>query len=162
MTINKWKNDIEQKRFFKYYAELLKPRTVLEVGSGYGRLAKLFENTFYVGIDKNRAHLRKEKYQNRVLMRAPYLGFNIKFDLTYSCTALMLNENADDVIREMARLSRKHVIFLETRKELHWAFKHPYEKILSEKGFGLEEKINLRSNQSHLTLWRFKKMKKHE
>lgn len=162
MTINKQKDDPEQRRLFKHYAQLLRPRTVLEIGSGYGRLAKLFESTEYVGVDRSRGHLRKHKYQNRILMRAPFLAFKIKFDLVYSCTALMLNKQADDIIREMARLSKRHVIFLETRKNLHWAYKYPYEEILFEEGYSLEEKINLRSNQSPLTLWRFKKVRKHE
>ena len=155
--IQKQKDNREQHRLLRNFNRLFKPKTILEVGSGYGRFAGKWKDALlYVGIDQNQKHLKHHGYPNRILMQAPHFGFYKRFDLVYSCTALMLNKDAKKTILEMGKLSRKYVLFLESRRDLGWAFKHPYEKFL-EPEFSLEEKINLRKGKSYLSLWIFKR-----
>jgi len=158
MTICIHKDDLEQKQLILEYSKFLCPKKTLDIGAGEGRLTSFFD-MLYVGIDKNRKHLKKLD-GNKIITRAKKLPFKDKFfDFVFSCTVVMLNENAEDIIKEMARVSKRCVLFLEAKKRIGWAFRHPYEEIMKDNNFELYDYRSLRTSPKGkpLAVWLFRR-----
>jgi len=147
------KDDQEQYELMEFCNRFLKPKTILELGCGEGRLRPIFERQRYCGID-----IRHHPLVDAIMdIRNPAIGE--KFDLVFSCTALMHIEKID--LKAIANLSQKFVVFIETRRKLKRAFKHDYQQ-LEEDGFNLSIRINLKTRNSPLTLWMFERRTSNE
>jgi len=157
MVIHQHKDDMEQQQLIKEYSEFLQPKSVLDVGAGYGRLSQYFEG--WIGIDRRRRHIEKAS-GDRVICRGGILPFpDKKFDLVFSCTVLMLNVNGIPIIEEMARVSKRCVLFMEMNKDGRWFFRHPYEEIMKSQNFNLFDFRSLRTSDGRrpLALWLFRR-----
>jgi len=68
------------------------------------------------------------------------------FELVFTCCVLMLNKNIDSILDEIIRVAKKWIIILEAKRKLRWAYKHPYEEIITSNGFQLLAKRSLKTS----------------
>lgn len=161
LSIGEHIDDKEQEELIKEYVTYLKPKSVLEVGCGKGRLAKYFEGVEYVGIDKKEEYLPKESLpgQEFKIMKGSDLKFPDKlFDMSFTCTVLMHNENGEDLIKEMIRVTNRFVLFIEAKRGFLYVRRHDYERICNDAGFELWDFRTLRtSDRFRLALWFYRR-----
>jgi len=101
--------------------ESCKPKIVLEIGVGQGRLLSKIENAQAIGIDLSKNMLKnfkKESSQKVELIQAEatHLPFkNDCFGLVYTCTVLLhIPDNSiGDAISEIKRVARDNIFIIE-------------------------------------------------
>lgn len=92
------------------------PITVLEVGSGDGRIIKKVKAPMKVGMDISLGMLTRTFYGNRVRADARFLPFrNQSFDLVYSVTVLLHIPAGfiGGIVDEMKRVSKNFILIIE-------------------------------------------------
>jgi len=157
MVIKHHKDDEEQLKLTDMLIDVLNPIEVLDVGCGMGWKYPCFTTTKYIGVDKNRNHLRHFD-GTRIICRGEHLPFpDRSFDLVYSCTVLMLNKDGEKIINEMARVSANYLAFIESRRKLMYGHKHPYKEISERNGFELVFERKFETERSPLSMWLFRR-----
>lgn len=120
-------------------------QSLLEVGCGYGYrfqqiLSSIDDFDNYTGVDISPTMIqlfRRYKYNNKVKELiigdvAEGLKFSGDcFDLVFCCGVLMHNryQNTIKILKEMKRVSKKHLLILEDTITLHHAINHRYLKM---------------------------------
>ena len=79
--------------------------------------------------------------------------------ITNDQVALMLNKNVISIVNEMARCSKRYVMFIELKKNTKWAYGHDYQRFMETNRFELYDFKTLRTSprSKPLGLWLFRR-----
>lgn len=141
------------------------PRSILEAGVGYGRVIRFLRDKlsfieYYAGSDISSSQIQTARDLELVLQnnykkihyivadtcKLPYA--NNKFDLVYTYGSLMHipPSSVKDAIRELLRVTKKHLMICEANseeraKKAKISYAHPYIKLTQNCGATLENLI---------------------
>jgi SAM-dependent methyltransferase len=151
-----WNKPLEkyQEKEIKFVTEevrKLQPKSILEIGCGWGRLTKPIAESLnpekYIAIDfsHERLEIAKEKLKNTnvVLMYydvtkgLPFLDDSFDLVCTFGCLMHIPPKHIEKVVSEIKRVTRKHIIHSEDLEKIpHYKYGYDFaEKYGKDKNF---------------------------
>ncbi len=150
-----WQREIHpQHVWIKHIIDIHKPKSILEVGCGFGRNIKFLMDSGYppkqiTGIDissnmiikaKKYVKTKEVEFKTASVLNIPFK--DSQFDMTLSHGVLMHVQpsNVDTAINEIVRVSKKGIVLVEQNYDGNeYTFIHNYKKLFQQKKINIVE-----------------------
>lgn len=150
----------QESRFIDVLNTLKQPKTIMELGIGFGRMTKLvvdFLGDFwkYVGVDISPEQIKRakdflgNKRANRIcLLENDVMNYNdpkkYEFVLASEILLHILPEHIDELAKKIYNWCDRDFVHIDWARDYepsNWCFLHDYDSIFTRAGFVLEKEV---------------------
>ena len=160
-----------QETKFREYLKRLSARSVLEFGSGFGRMSKIvleeLDPLVYIGVDVSPHQIANAaKFLNADWVNVAFIQGNIltyqddrHYDLVLASELLLhiLPDDIERAVAQMVRYSKRDIIHIDWARDYEkssWCFIHDYYDLFTKAGAMLINEVKI--DQQSIWHWRVK------
>lgn len=160
-----------QEAKFREYLKRLSARSVLEFGSGFGRMSKIvleeLDPLVYIGVDVSPHQIANAaKFLNADWVNVAFIQGNIltyqddrHYDLVLASELLLhiLPDDIERAVAQMVRYSKRDIIHIDWARDYEkssWCFIHDYYDLFTKAGAMLINEVKI--DQQSIWHWRVK------
>ena len=160
-----------QEAKFREYLKRLSARSVLEFGSGFGRISKIvleeLDPLVYIGVDVSPHQIANAaKFLNADWVNVAFIQGNIltyqddrHYDLVLASELLLhiLPDDIERAVAQMVRYSKRDIIHIDWARDYEkssWCFIHDYYDLFTKAGAMLINEVKI--DQQSIWHWRVK------